>query len=50
MDNLIITIWDMFSAGTETTATTLKYGLLLLLKHPEVVGMLSDVGQDKNFR
>lgn len=50
MDNLIVTIWDMFSAGTETTTTTLKYGLLLLLKHPEVTGMLSGVGQDKNSR
>uniref|UniRef100_A0A8C9KGL2 Cytochrome P450 n=1 Tax=Panthera tigris altaica TaxID=74533 RepID=A0A8C9KGL2_PANTA len=42
MDNLIITVWDVISAGTETTSTTLRYGLLLLLKHPGVTAKVQE--------
>ncbi|XP_027816470.1 cytochrome P450 2C21-like [Ovis aries] len=47
MDNLITSLWDLLTAGIETTSITLRYGLLLLLKHPEVTGSITDDGQDE---
>nr|XP_020834338.1 cytochrome P450 2K1-like [Phascolarctos cinereus] len=34
--NLLFSTLDIFSAGTETTSTTLCWGLLLMMKYPEV--------------
>ncbi|XP_075043079.1 cytochrome P450 2G1-like [Mixophyes fleayi] len=36
MRNLILTLNNLFFAGGETVATTLKHGFLLLLKYPDI--------------
>ncbi|XP_048190228.1 cytochrome P450 2C14-like [Perognathus longimembris pacificus] len=37
-ENLVTCATDLFAAGTETTSMTLRYSLLLLVKHPHVAG------------
>ncbi|XP_075594713.1 cytochrome P450 2C16-like [Balearica regulorum gibbericeps] len=41
-DNMYVTVFDMFVAGTETTSITLRYCLMLLLEHPEVAGKVQE--------
>ncbi|KAM4840190.1 cytochrome P450 2C5-like isoform X1 [Urocitellus parryii] len=41
-DNLVTAASDLFGAGTETTSTTLRYSLLLLLKHPQVTAKVQE--------
>ncbi|XP_044160073.1 cytochrome P450 2K6-like isoform X2 [Bufo gargarizans] len=40
--NLIYTVMDLFGAGTETTSTTIRWGILLMMKYPEIQKRVQD--------
>ncbi|XP_077654713.1 cytochrome P450 2C18-like isoform X3 [Urocitellus parryii] len=41
-ENLVTAASDLFGAGTQTTSTTLRYALLLLLKHPHITAKVQE--------
>ena len=41
-DNLVVSMGDLFVAGGETTATTLRWAFLILSWHPEIQRKMQD--------
>uniref|UniRef100_A0A8C3WHX2 Cytochrome P450 n=1 Tax=Catagonus wagneri TaxID=51154 RepID=A0A8C3WHX2_9CETA len=41
-DNLVALISNLFAAGTETTASTLRWGILLMMRYPEIQTKVHD--------
>ncbi|XP_020516721.2 cytochrome P450 2K1 [Labrus bergylta] len=41
-DNLLMTVSNLFSAGTDTTATTLRWGLLFMARYPKIQDLVQN--------
>lgn len=41
-ENLMITVMNLFAAGTDTTSTTLRWGLLLMAKYPKIQNQVQE--------
>ena len=52
LDNLKVTLFDLFLAGSETTSTTLNWAVLYMVRYPEVQAKIQEeldtvVGTDR---
>ncbi|XP_041919049.1 cytochrome P450 2M1-like [Alosa sapidissima] len=52
-DNLLGSVWNLFSAGTETTSSTLRQMILMMIKHPHIQARVQKeidevVGQERS--